>query len=146
MSPIPLNVKPALVAIHNVANNKNASPEEKARSTKILAKRLRSLKKPSRKWAIILTLLATGATVAATAYAKKYGIAIPPALKTLAGRAKNTIVASRSTAAKALRKQSNSLRIKLATKAGLKIKPKRWFRAASIPSYGTIGRSMWGQK
>jgi RNase P subunit RPR2 len=105
-SHIPLAAKPVLAALHDVGSNNHASPDEKARSTRVLAKRLKTLKKSSPKWSIILTLLATAGVVAATAYARKHGIRIPDNLKKFTKHAHNTILTSRSAAAKALKNKS----------------------------------------
>lgn len=103
MSPIPASVKPALTAFENVARNRYSPTSEKARNTRTLKKRLDVLEKRSRRWSIILTLLATGSIAAASYY---YGGPLSAKLVSIGKTAAETIRASGTADGTALKKKA----------------------------------------
>ena len=74
-----MSAKPAMNSLKVLARNKqmHVPQAEQAKDARVMKKRLRTLSKKNKKWAIILGYLAAGATAAALAYAGREHIKIP---------------------------------------------------------------------
>ena len=86
-SRIPQSAVPVIHAFENVASKSNSVSEDR----RILRRRLKTLEKKNKTWAIILTLLATGYVIAAVAFAKRSDIFVSDRLKTLGKTVSNVI-------------------------------------------------------
>lgn len=92
---IPESVKPTITAFQNVAANRNAPANEKAKNTQTLAKRLAILRKRNPKWAIVLTLLAAGSVGYAAWYAGLFKLPLSKKLLDQAAKARTVVKNSR---------------------------------------------------
>lgn len=83
--PIPASAQPAINALNTLAHNSmmRAPKTEQTKNKRAAKKKIQSLSKKNKKWAIILSYIAAGATTAAVAYAAKERITIPAGLKSL---------------------------------------------------------------
>ena len=71
---IPKTVESALNAFEELSENAYASANERTKNTEILARRITALEKRNKRWAIVMTLLATGAIGVAVWYARATGL------------------------------------------------------------------------
>jgi hypothetical protein len=153
---IPKTVEPALNAFENVAENRYSPINEKAQNTRVLKKRLDALEKRNKRWAIVLTLLATGSIAAASYY---YGGPLSTKLIAFAKNAASTIKTSKTTAGVALKTKAASYAQAIKNKVAvygstvrgaknklkaLKNKAVSYVRAAPVARVAAYGQSTIG--
>ena len=124
--PIPTNAQATINSLNTLAHNKKtyAPKTEQTKNVRVLKRKLRTLSKKNKKWAVILGYLAAGATAAALAYAGRQHIKIP-----------QSVITAASSASQAVKEAGASTReglIKLAQDAKLMKKPtpvvaRKWY-------------------
>ena len=142
MPRIPKNAEYAMNALNNVAANRYSPVDEKTKNIRVLSKRITSLEKRSRKWAILVTLLAAGSLGVALWYVKYTGLPITAQqVKDYAKAASGVIKSSSSTYAAKIKNKARTVR-----NAVGKIASK--YKAAPIPllrkSMYNRGKSIFG--